>query len=69
MTSYVLSHGYAAGFKLVFILNACMAAVAAIVGFFMIKHKELTRGDEEKLRAKAIAALRDGSKTHDAENV
>jgi len=62
MASYVLSHGYAAGFELVFILNACLAAVAAIASFFMIKHTELTRGDEEKLRAEALAALRDGGK-------
>lgn len=70
MASYVLSHGYTAGFELVFILNACLAAVAAIAGFFMIKHKELTRGDEEKLRAEALAALRDGGKAqNDAEKV
>lgn len=62
MASYVLSHGYTEGFKVVFILNASLAAVAAIAGFFMIKHKELMRGDEEKLRAEALAALRDGNK-------
>ena len=65
MASYVLSHGYAAGFELVFTLNACLAAVAAIAAFFMIKHKELTRGDEGKLRAEALAALRDGGKARD----
>lgn len=70
MANYVLSHGYAAGFELVFILNACLAAVAAIVSFFMIKHKDLTRGDEEKLRAEALAALRDNGMTqHDVEKV
>ena len=57
--SYVLSHGYAAGFKLVS-LNACLAALAAIVS---IKHQEVTRGDEEKLKADALAALGDGGKT------
>ena len=62
MASYVLSHGYTGGFELVFILNACLAAVAAVASFFMIKHKELTRGDEEKLRAEALAGLRDGGK-------
>ncbi|KAF8440003.1 major facilitator superfamily-domain-containing protein [Boletus edulis BED1] len=68
MTSYVLLHGYAAGFELVFILNACLAAVAAIVSFFMIKHTELTRSDEETLRAEALVALHDGGETqHDAE--
>ncbi|KAF8549825.1 MFS general substrate transporter [Imleria badia] len=70
MASYVLSHGYAAGFELVFILNACLAAVAAIVSFFMIKHKDLTRGDDEKLKAEALVALRDGGKTQtDVEKV
>ncbi|KAF8553275.1 hypothetical protein OG21DRAFT_1266446 [Imleria badia] len=64
MASYVLSHGYAAGFELVFMLNACLAAVAAIASFFMINHTELTRGDEEIFRAaSALAALRDGDKT------
>lgn len=70
MASYVLSHGYAAGFELVFILNACLAAIAAIVSFFMIKHKELTRDDEEKLKAEALAALRDGGRAeNDLEKV
>lgn len=61
MASYVLSHGYTAGFRLVFILNASLAAAAAITSFFMIKHQDLTRDDEEKLRAEALAALRDAS--------
>ncbi|KAN0079872.1 Major facilitator superfamily domain containing protein [Tylopilus felleus] len=70
MASYVLSHGYAAGFELVFILNACLAAIAAIVSFFMIKHKDLTRDDEEKLKAEALAALRDGGRAeNDLEKV
>ena len=62
MASHILSHGYATGFELVFILNGCLASVAAIVSFFMIKHKDLTKGDEEKLRAEALAAFRDGRK-------
>lgn len=45
-----------------FIVNASLTAIAAIVAFFMIKHKELTRGDEEKLRTEALAALRDGNR-------
>lgn len=62
MASYALSHGYTSGIKLVFVLNACLAAVAAVASFFMIKHKELTRGDEVKLREEALAALRDRGK-------
>ncbi|KAH0834101.1 MFS general substrate transporter [Lanmaoa asiatica] len=64
MAGSVLSHGYTRGFKLVFILNACLAVIAAVASFFMIKHKELTRDDEEKLRAEALAALRDGGKAN-----
>ena len=63
MANYVLSHGYAAGFELVFTLNACLAAVAAITSFFLINHTELTRGDEEKFRVEVLATLRDGNKT------
>ncbi|KIJ12257.1 hypothetical protein PAXINDRAFT_14880 [Paxillus involutus ATCC 200175] len=55
--SYALTHGYTAGFKFVFILNACLVGVATVSSIFMIKHKELVRGDEEKLRAEARQLL------------
>lgn len=46
--------GYTAGFRGVFLMNATLAAAATVVSVFMIKHKELTRGDEERLRAEAV---------------
>ncbi|CAL1711998.1 unnamed protein product [Somion occarium] len=48
--------GYTTGFRAVFILNACLAGFATIVGVLMIRHKELTRGDEEQLKAQAREA-------------
>ncbi|KAK7691326.1 hypothetical protein QCA50_004720 [Cerrena zonata] len=45
--------GYTSGFRTVFILNACLAALASIVSILMIRHKELTRPDEEQLKAQA----------------
>ncbi|KIJ08503.1 hypothetical protein PAXINDRAFT_18367 [Paxillus involutus ATCC 200175] len=58
--SYALTRGYTAGFKSVFILNACLAGVATVSSIFMIKHKELMRGDEQKLRAEARQVLENG---------
>lgn len=55
--AYILEHGYNQGFKSVFILNASLTAVATIASFLMIKHKELTRGDEEELRRKAVREI------------
>ena len=48
--------GYTSGFKTVFILNACLAALAAIISVLMIHHKELTRPDEAQLKAEAKLA-------------
>lgn len=48
--------GYASGFKTVFILNACFAALATIISVLMIRHKELIRPDEEQLKAEAKLA-------------
>ena len=45
--------GYESGFRTVFIMNASLAAIATIVSIVMIHHKELTRPDEERLRAEA----------------
>ncbi|KAF9238661.1 MFS general substrate transporter [Melanogaster broomeanus] len=65
--AYALLHGYTAGFRILFILNACLASVATITSIFMIKHKELTRGDEERLRAEAQQELEtSGSGNKDA---
>jgi hypothetical protein len=51
--SFILSHGYTRGFRSVFLLNASLASVAVVVSIFMIRHKELIRGDEEELKAEA----------------
>lgn len=51
--AYILSHGYTKGFRTVFILHGCLAALATITSILMIKHKELTRGDEERLKTEA----------------
>ncbi|THV06972.1 MFS general substrate transporter [Dendrothele bispora CBS 962.96] len=49
----ILTLGYTKGFSDLFVLNGCMAAGATIVAFWLIKHKELMRGDEGELREKA----------------
>ncbi|KAJ3916105.1 MFS general substrate transporter [Lentinula edodes] len=53
----ILSKGYTKGFRDVFLLNAGMSATATLVSVVMIKHKELLRGDEERLRKEAAEAL------------
>ncbi|KAJ3877101.1 major facilitator superfamily-domain-containing protein [Lentinula edodes] len=53
----ILSKGYTKGFRDVFLLNAAMSATATLVSVVMIKHKELLRGDEERLRKEAAEAL------------
>lgn len=45
--------GYNNGFRVVFIMNATLAAIATVVSILMIRHKELTRGDEVQLKARA----------------
>ncbi|GJE94633.1 MFS general substrate transporter [Phanerochaete sordida] len=45
--------GYNNGFRAVFIMNATLAAIATVVSVLMIRHKELTRGDEAQLKAQA----------------
>jgi hypothetical protein len=51
----ILNKGYTRGFRTVFILHAVLNAVATIASVLMIKHKELTRGDEQHLREAAAA--------------
>lgn len=56
LTSQQADHildGYNNGFRVVFIMNAVLAAIATIVSILMIRHKELTRGDEVELKAQA----------------
>ena len=47
----IILDGYTRGFRIVFILNACFSALATVTSFLMIRHKELSRGDEEQLKA------------------
>ncbi|KZT03957.1 MFS general substrate transporter [Laetiporus sulphureus 93-53] len=48
-------NGYTHGFRTVFVMNASLAAVATVASVLMIRHKELSRGDEDRLRAAAKA--------------
>lgn len=41
--SFILSHGYGRGFRFVFILNACWAAVATLASILLIKQNDLSR--------------------------
>ncbi|KAF7358961.1 MFS drug transporter [Mycena sanguinolenta] len=52
--TYILYHGYTKGFSALFIMNAAFTVTATLVSVVMIKHKELTRQDDEALRQKAI---------------
>ena len=52
-TAGLILEGYMRGFRIVFIVNAMLSAIATVVSVVMIHHKELTRGDEEQLRAEA----------------
>lgn len=54
MAAHILD-GYTHGFRIVFILNASLAAVAVVASVLMIRHKELTRDDEAKLKQEARA--------------
>ncbi|KAE9390123.1 MFS general substrate transporter [Gymnopus androsaceus JB14] len=55
--SYILSNGYNKGFKDVFYLNASLSTLAFVAAVVMIRHKELLRGDEDKLKMEAKEAL------------
>jgi len=44
--TYILDHGYTKGFRILFILHACLAALATLTSITMIKHKTLTGGEE-----------------------
>ncbi|KAJ7185843.1 MFS general substrate transporter [Mycena filopes] len=50
----ILYRGYTKGFSALFIMNACLTVFATLISVVMIKHKELSRGDEEMLRQQAI---------------
>ncbi|KAJ7302380.1 MFS general substrate transporter [Mycena albidolilacea] len=50
----ILYHGYTKGFSLLFVMNASLTVFATLVSVVMIKHKELSREDDEMLRQRAI---------------
>ena len=46
---------YVRGFRTIFLLSTGLNAAATLAAIFMIKHTELSRGDEDELRAQALA--------------
>ncbi|KAI5120822.1 hypothetical protein M0805_003218 [Coniferiporia weirii] len=48
--------GYTSGFRIVFILNAALAALCVFVAAIMIRHKELVRADDTEMRKYAKEA-------------
>ncbi|KAL9713421.1 hypothetical protein Ac2012v2_003030 [Leucoagaricus gongylophorus] len=50
---FILDNGYTKGFRLVFILNASLSALATVTSILLIKHKNLTREDDEKFKQEA----------------
>ncbi|KAF9445948.1 MFS general substrate transporter [Macrolepiota fuliginosa MF-IS2] len=58
----ILDQGYTKGFRSVFILNASLSAVATVASILLIKHKDLTRDDDAKLREKGREQSSDAEK-------
>ncbi|KAG6816250.1 hypothetical protein H0H87_007415 [Tephrocybe sp. NHM501043] len=52
---YILDKGFIRGFRILFILNTTLTASATLVSVLMIRHKELTRGDEVSPKEKTPA--------------
>ncbi|KAJ7060937.1 MFS general substrate transporter [Mycena amicta] len=50
----ILYGGYTRGFSALFEMDAALTVFATAISVLMIKHKELTRGDDEALRQKAL---------------
>ncbi|KAL5536247.1 hypothetical protein ACEPAF_68 [Sanghuangporus sanghuang] len=57
-TAQFVLAGYTHGFRIVFVLNASLAALCVFVAAIMIKHKELIRADEVEMRKRALESLR-----------
>jgi hypothetical protein len=62
LATSILENGYVRGFRLVFLLNASLSALATITSIVMIKHKNLTREDDERLKREGR-----GEQNHDEE--
>lgn len=56
--NFILSSGYNKGFKDIFYLNAALATLAFVASVVLIRHKELNRVDDAKLKMEAKEALR-----------
>ncbi|KAJ7590874.1 MFS general substrate transporter [Mycena floridula] len=67
--AYVLRNGYTKGFRTVFLVHASLATLATITSILMIKHKDLTRGDEERLKQEAIQYAKDQKSAHAAKKL
>ena len=67
IANIVLIKGYIRGFRTLFILHAVLNALATVASVFMIKHKNLDRGDEQKLRKEARNVLAKGRHASDPE--
>lgn len=59
--SLVLNSGYTKGFRSLFLLHASLTTFATVTSLVMIKHKDLMRGDEERLKTEARANEKDKS--------
>lgn len=60
-TASTILGAYTTGVHTVFILNAALAAVCVFVAAMMIRHKELTRGDEAEMRRRALVEEKVGN--------
>lgn len=56
--NFILSSGYNKGFRDIFYLNTALATLAFVTSIVLIRHKELNRGDDAKLKMEAKEALR-----------
>ncbi|KAA1475284.1 MFS general substrate transporter [Dentipellis sp. KUC8613] len=56
-TAHAILAGYTSGYRIVFVLNASLAAMCVVVAAVMIHHKELTRADDAEMRRRARERL------------
>ncbi|TFY63560.1 hypothetical protein EVG20_g6268 [Dentipellis fragilis] len=56
-TARAILAGYTSGYRIVFVLNASLAAMCVAVAAVMIHHKELTRADDAEMRRRAREGL------------
>jgi hypothetical protein len=52
--TFILDNGYTKGFRILFILHACLTALATLISVTMIKHKTLTRSGESQEGSSAV---------------